>query len=94
MSATDTKSHEAKLEAENEWLRDRVASLEAELVEVQSRANASVAHWQDRAYWLERWHLDLNRLMRSPGAMQVLAALRLARSAYRLMKRARRRIGL
>ena len=29
--------------------------------------NAVVAEWQERAYWLDRWHLDLNALMRRPA---------------------------
>ncbi len=54
-------------------------ALEAELVEVQARANAAVAQWQERAYWLDRWHLDLNALMRRPGAAEFRAALRAVR---------------
>ncbi len=61
----------AEREAENERLRARVAALEAELVEVQARTNAAIAKWQERAYWLDRWHLDLNALMRRPGAAEL-----------------------
>lgn len=80
------------LEAENERLYNRVAALEAELVEVQTRTNAAVAHWQERAYWLERWHLDLNALMRRRGAMEALAVLKLLRSGGRLLRRAKWRL--
>ncbi len=59
MSAAETSSDQ-QLQAEVERLRARVAALEAELVEVQARANAAVAAAQERAYWLDRWHLDLN----------------------------------
>ncbi len=94
MSAADTQSQQqARLEAENLALRSRVAALEAELVEVQARTDAVVAHWQERAYWLDRWHLDLNALMRRRGAMEALGAVRVLRSAYRALKRARQRIG-
>ncbi len=62
----------------------------SELVEVQARANAAVAQWQERAYWLDRWHLDLNALMRRPGAAELRAGLRAIRAVVRAYKRARR----
>jgi hypothetical protein len=73
-------------------LRARVAALEDELFEVQAQANAAVAHWQERAYWLERWHLDLNALMRRRGAAELRALLRAMRSVKRRLVRAKRRI--
>ncbi len=79
-------------QTEIEQLRGRVAALEAELVEVQSRANAAVADWQERAYWLDRWHLDLNALMRRPGASQFRAAVRAVRSVLWTVKRIKRRL--
>jgi hypothetical protein len=79
--------------AENERLRARVAALEAELVEVQARANAAVAEWQERAYWLDRWHLDLNALMRRRGAAEFRGALRAVRSVARAFKRLKRGLG-
>lgn len=78
------------LEQEVRRLRGRLTELERELVETQAMANSAVAHWQERAYWLERWHLDLNAVMRKPGAMQVLAVLRAVRSVFRGLKRATR----
>ena len=33
---------------------------------VAARANAAVAAAQERVYWLDRWHLDLNALMAPP----------------------------
>ena len=89
MSTAETSS-ERELQAENEILRARVAALESELVEVQARTNAVVAQWQERAYWLDRWHLDLNALMRKPGAAELRGALRAIRSVVRAYKRARR----
>jgi hypothetical protein len=82
----------AALAAENERLRSRLAALEEELVEVQARANAAVAQWQERAYWLDRWHLDLNAAMRKPGVAPAIGALRGARGGYRRLKRAWRRL--
>jgi len=80
------------LRADNEHLRTRIAALESELVEVQAKANAAVAEWQERAYWLDRWHLDLNALMRRPGASELRAALRAIRSVVRMFVRAKRRV--
>lgn len=79
-------------EQEIERLRARVAALEQELFEVQAQANAAVAHWQERAYWLERWHLDLNALMRRRGASELRALLRALRSLKRTFVRAKRAI--
>jgi hypothetical protein len=73
-------------------LRARVDELEAELVDVQGRANAAVAQWQERAYWLDRWHLDLNRVMERPGAAELRAVVRAVRSIVWAMRRARRRL--
>ena len=80
------------LEAENERLRAQVEALEAELLEVQTRANAAVAEWQERAYWLDRWHLDLNALMRKPGAAEFRAAVRGVRWVMRGMKKVKRKL--
>lgn len=77
---------------ENERLRARVAALESELVEVQARANAAVADWQDRAYWLDRLHIDLNSLMQRPGANQVRLTLKATRAVWWALKRAKRRL--
>jgi hypothetical protein len=89
MSATGVDN---ELLAEVERLRAQVSALESELVEVQARANASVAQWQERAYWLDRWHLDLNALMRRPGASEFRAGLRAFRSVTRFIRRAKRRV--
>jgi hypothetical protein len=68
---------------ELEALRRRVADLERELEERTRRANAAVAAAQDRSYWLDRWGVDLNALMRRRGAAEFRAALRAARAVYR-----------
>jgi predicted nucleic acid-binding Zn-ribbon protein len=75
---------------ELERLRARVAALEEELVEVQARANAAVAAAQERAYWLDRWHVDLNALMEKPGAAEFRGLLRAIRAVVRLFKRVKR----
>jgi len=91
MSAADTSS-EQRLQAENERLRARVAALETELVETQARTDAVVGEWQERAYWLDRWHLDLNALMRRPGASELREALRAVRAVMWRLKRLKRRL--
>jgi hypothetical protein len=77
---------------ELERLRARVAALEAELLEIQARANAAVAAAQEKAYWLERWHLDLNALMEKPGAAEFRALLRFTRAIARRFRRVKRRL--
>jgi hypothetical protein len=79
-------------DSEIERLRARVAALEAELVEVQARADAVVAEWQERAYWLDRLHIDLNAAMERPGANQLRLALKAARAIYWRAKLIKRRL--
>ncbi|HWX87485.1 MAG TPA: hypothetical protein VNX67_04870 [Solirubrobacteraceae bacterium] len=81
-----------ELESENERLRARIEALEAELVETQARTNAAVAYWQERAYWLDRLHLDLNKLMERPGANEARLVLRAARAVFWRIRRLKRRL--
>ena len=82
----ETTSHEA------EALRARIDALEREQHERTARANAALAAAQDRAYWLDRWGLDLNALMRKRGASEFRAGLRAARKVYRLAYDGRGRV--
>jgi hypothetical protein len=91
MSTAETSS-EQQLQAENERLRARVVALESELVEVQARTNTAVAEWQERAYWLDRLHIDLNSLMERPGANELRLTLRAVRTAYWRLKQLGRRL--
>jgi hypothetical protein len=70
-------------QAEIERLRARVAELERELVEHAERTGRIVAAAQERTYWLDRWHLDLNALMRKPGAAQARRLIRALRFVAR-----------
>lgn len=83
-SRSDT---ETGRDAEVESLRARIAALEDEVIERTARANAAVAAAEDRAYWLDRWHLDLNALMRRPGAAQARGAIRAVRAVVRFLRR-------
>ncbi|MEA2298773.1 MAG: hypothetical protein QOF77_1709 [Solirubrobacteraceae bacterium] len=68
-------------------LRAQVAALEAELADTHRRANAAIAAAQEQVYWLDRWHVDLNELMRRRSAAQVRAVLRAVRGMARRLRR-------
>ena len=70
-------------QSEIEVLRRRLAQLEAENAELAARANAAVAAAQDKTYWLDRWGLDLNRLMERKGAEELRTVVRGLRAVYR-----------
>jgi hypothetical protein len=91
MNTAETSS-DRQLQAEVQRLRTRVAALESELVETQARANLVVSQAQERVYWLDRWHLDLNALMRRPGAAQLRGTLRAIRAVVWRLKRIKRRL--
>jgi hypothetical protein len=69
---------ESDAQRELEALRARIAELEHELEERTASANAAVAAAQDRIFWLDRFRIDLNSLMRRSGPRTVWAAVRLA----------------
>ena len=71
---------------------DRLEELERRHTEEIARANAALAAAQDRSYWLDRWNLDLNALMRKPGAGVVRAAFRALRAVYRVLYDTRNRL--
>lgn len=87
MSVARSKEEETE---EVEQLRARVAELEAELIRVEDWANRTVGAAQQRLYWLDRWHLDLNALMERPGAGELRGLLRAMRWLYRVVRRAMR----
>lgn len=64
---------------ELETLRTRLETLEQERHEQLAHAHDALAAAQDRSYWLDRWGLDLNALMRRRGAPEALTALRALR---------------
>ena len=82
----------AALRARNAALEARLRELERELVDQATRANAAIAAAQERAYWLDRWQLDLNALMRRRGAAEARAAVRGLRWVARELRRLRRRL--
>jgi hypothetical protein len=68
-------------------LRAHVSGLEAELSEVRAWADEVIAEAQARTYWLDRWHLDLNAVMRRRSADRIRALARAVRGVYRLALR-------
>ncbi len=89
---TDDTQNEGGQAEEIARLRARVADLEAELMTVEDWANRTVGAAQERLYWLDRWHIDLNAVMERPEAGQVRALLRALRSVYRFCVRLKRRL--
>jgi uncharacterized SAM-binding protein YcdF (DUF218 family) len=77
---------------EIEQLRARVAALEQELVDQAAHASRAVAEAQERAYWLDRWHVDLNALMQKPGADEFRTAIRAVRAVLRRLKQVKRKL--
>ncbi len=84
---------ERETQAELEQLRARVAELEAELVEQAARTERIVAAAQQRTYWLDRWHLDLDALMRRRAVGAPLdVGFRALRKLRHGLQKARRRL--
>ncbi len=65
--------------AELEGLRARVRELEQELIEVHAWANTAIATAQAQSYWIDKYHIDLNGLMESPGGKAVRGGIKVGR---------------
>jgi len=72
--------------SEVEELRARVVELERQLADQAERTNDAVAAAQDRSYWLDRYHIDLNAIMARRSAQR---AVELAGVVRRGLRRAR-----
>jgi hypothetical protein len=68
-------------------LRRRLDEAERELATRSAEANAAIAAAQDRSYWLDHWHLDLNSVMRTRAGRFLDATLELLRAVYRRVRR-------
>jgi hypothetical protein len=77
--------------AELEGLVARLEELEGERREEVAGAMAAVAAAQERAYWLDRWHVDLNRLVGTRAGATVRAVLRALRAPVRAARLLARR---
>jgi hypothetical protein len=67
---------------------DRPDEPERRAADEIARAHAALAAAQDRSYWLDRWGIDLNALMRRRGASELRTAVRALRAVYRVLDRA------
>ena len=83
MSTEPTTEPTGEHREEIEQLRDRVAALEEELADRAARANETLAAAQDRTFWLDALHVDLNAFMRRPLPARLARMLPAARLAYR-----------
>ena len=83
---------DAELETEVRELRARVHELESLLAEQSRATNALVARSQENLYWLERWHIDLDAVMRKPGAEGLLDLVRGLRGMVRKVRAVKRRL--
>ena len=70
--ATEPRTEREELDV----LRARLDKLEREQVERTARAHQALAAAQDKSYWLDRWQVDLNALMRSRLARELRVAIR------------------
>ena len=73
--------------------RNQLADLERRHTKEIARVNAALAAAQDRSYWLDRWHIDLDSLMRRPGAGAITAVVDGLRRVRHRLQRLRRRLG-
>ncbi len=74
-------------EAELTALRAQVSQLEEERGELVQELTRVKREAQDRTYWLDRWHLDLNRVMRSPIASGLFEFARTCKRAIKSILR-------
>jgi hypothetical protein len=73
----------------SDGLERRLEELDRQRVEQLAQANEALAAAQDKSYWLDRWHVDLNAVMARPGAAELRALLRALRSVVRGARQAR-----
>jgi hypothetical protein len=78
--------------AELEALRARLAQLEEERALQVAGAMAAAAAAQERAYWLDRWHVDLNAWVATRGGTALRAGMRALRAPVRAARLAARRL--
>jgi hypothetical protein len=86
------QTDEQTLATENAALRARVAELEDELARKDAETAKLMASAQEKLYWLERWHVDLDRVMAKPGAIPLLDALRSIRKVTWEIRKLKRRL--
>ena len=91
--ATGAKGDLAEdLRRENESLRRQVAELQDQLAEQAARTNEIIASAQERVYWLDRWHIDMETLVAVPGVTTLRALFRAVRAPLRLARKLARTV--
>jgi hypothetical protein len=73
----------------SDGLERRIEELDRQRVDQLAQANEALAAAQDKSYWLDRWHVDLNAVMARRGAAELRALVRALRAIYRLAREAR-----
>ena len=95
LERADISAERAELDAlrqELATLRARIAELERERTEEIRGAMAAAAAAQERAYWLDRWHVDLNALVGTRAGGALRAAIRTLRAPVRAVRLLARRL--
>jgi hypothetical protein len=77
---------------EADRLRERIDQLEREHTEEIARLQRALATAQERVYWLDRWHIDLNRWMATRWGEAFRAVLRAVRAPIRAARLAQRKL--
>lgn len=88
----DLRARIAALEAENRELRALLERREREHVEQLRKVHEALGEAQERLYWLDRWHIDLNALMERPAGERARAAARVVRDVTRPVRSLVRRL--
>ena len=58
----------------------------------EAAVEQALARAQERVYWLDRWHVDLDRLVAIPGVSAMRALVRAVRAPLRLARKVSRSI--
>ena len=81
-----------ELTRENAELRAQVEELQIQLAEQAALTNEAIARAQERVYWLDRWHIDMDTLVAIPGVSALRALVRFVRAPLRMGRKLVRRM--
>jgi len=76
-----------ELTRENAELRAQIEELQNQLAEQSALTNEAIARAQERVYWLDRWHIDMDTLVAVPGVSVLRALFRAIRAPFRLARK-------
>ncbi|GBD46179.1 hypothetical protein HRbin41_01001 [bacterium HR41] len=86
LAESELRARVADLEAENRRLRALLERRERQHSEELRKLHTALGELQERVYWLDRWHIDLNAIMERPAAERARAAARAAREVTRPLR--------